>query len=97
YQPNAFRGSRTAILRIKTSAGNPAIDRNIQVSYFDGHYGSQKVFEGVVPASGDVVLAGITDKVPSTSKPDRAYSVICEGKRLGSFGFTKQAATEEFE
>lgn len=97
YQPDAFRGSRTAVLRIKTPDGNPATDCNIQVSYFDGHYGSQIVFEGPVPASGDIVLSGITDKVPSTARANRAYSVACEGKRLGSFGFQDQDTTEEFE
>jgi thiol-disulfide isomerase/thioredoxin len=97
YLPNAFRGSRTAVVRIKAPDGKPATDRNVQINYFDGHYGSQVVFEGNVPASGDIVLSGITDKVPSSSRPNRAYSVSLQGKRLGSFAFAKESTTEEFD
>jgi len=97
YQVDAFRGSRTAVVRIKTPDGKPATDRNVQVAYFDGHYGSQVVFEGAVPASGDIVLSGITDKVPPSSPPNRAYSISLDGKWLGSFAFAKQLTTEEFD
>ena len=97
YQPDAYRGSRTAVLQIKTPDGTPAAERNIQVYYFDGHYGSQVVFDGPVPASGDIVLSGITDKVPSALSANLAYTVSCEGERLGSFGFKKQGVTEVFE
>ena len=97
YQPDAYRGSRTAVLQIKTPDGTPAAERNIQVYYFDGHYGSQVVFDGPVPASGDIVLSGITDKVPSAFSANLAYTVSCEGERLGSFGFKKQGVTEVFE
>ena len=97
YVPDAFRGSRTAVVRIKTPDGKPATDRTVQISYFDGHYGSQVVFEGAVPASGDIVLSGITDKVPSSSRRNHAYSVNLQGKWLGSFAFVKESTTEEFD
>ncbi|MFN7450593.1 MAG: M56 family metallopeptidase [Pirellula sp.] len=97
YQPDAFHGTRTAILQIKTADGRPAAGRNIQVHYFDGHYGSQLVFDGPVPASGDIVLSGITDKAPLTWSSSVAYTVSCEGKSLGSIGFKTQGTTEVFE
>ena len=61
YDPNAFRGTRTAVVRIRTPDGKPAKDRKASVTYFDGHYGAQVVFSGALPASGDVMLSGITD------------------------------------
>ncbi len=97
YQPDAYRGSRTAVLQIKTADGRPAAGRNIQVHYFDGHYGSLVVFDGPVPASGDIVLSGITDKAHLTWPRSLAYAVSCDGKRLGSFGFKSQDTTEVFE
>ena len=97
YQPDAFHGSRTAVLQIKTADGRPAAGRNIQVHYFDGHYGSQLVFDGPVSASGDIVLSGITDKAHLTWPRSLAYAVSCDGKRLGSFGFKSQDTTEVFE
>jgi hypothetical protein len=97
YKPDAFHGTRTAILQIKTADGRPAAGRNIQVHYFDGHYGSQVVFDGPVPASGDIVLSRITDKAPLTWPASLAYAVSCDGKRLGSFGFKTENTTEVFE
>jgi beta-lactamase regulating signal transducer with metallopeptidase domain len=97
YQPDAYRGTRTAILQIITADGRPAAGRNIQVHYFDGHYGSQLVFDGPVPASGDIVLSSITDKAPLTWPRRLAYAVSCDGKRLGSFGFKTRDTTEVFE
>lgn len=97
YQPDAFHGTRTAILQIKTADERPAAGRNIQVHYFDGHYGSQLVFDGPVPASGDIVLSSITDKAPLTWPRSLAYAVSCDGKRLGSFGFKTKDTTEVFE
>ena len=62
FDQNAFRGTRTAVVRIRTPDGKPAKGRKVSVTYFDGHYGAQTVFSGAVPASGDIVLTGITDK-----------------------------------
>ena len=84
-------------MRIRTPDGKPAKGRNVSVTYFDGHYGAQPVFSGAVPASGDIVLTGITDTAPSSSYPYPAYTVSVDDKRLGSFGFTKEPPTQQFE
>ncbi|HEY2250201.1 MAG TPA: M56 family metallopeptidase, partial [Planctomycetaceae bacterium] len=97
YDPNAFRGTRRAVVRIRTPDGKPAKDRTASIVRFDGHYGSQVVFSGAVPASGDIVLTGITDKEPPLSLPFGAYSVSVDGKQLGSFGFTKEPTKEQFD
>ncbi len=94
---NAFRGTRTAVLHIRTPDGKPAHDRKLSVTYFDGHYGALVVFAGTVPASGDVELTGITDAVPPLSSPHGAYTVSIDDKQLGSFSFTDKAPTQEFE
>lgn len=69
YDPNAFRGTRKAVLHIATPDGKPAKGREVSVTRFDGHYGSQVVFSGSVPESGDISLTGITD-----AKLSAAYS-----------------------
>ncbi len=96
FDPNAFRGTRTASLLITTPDGRPAKGRAVSITRFDGHYGAQAVFSGAVPESGEVVLTGITDvTLPAYSFPP--YQVSVDGERIGSFGFTKQATSERFE
>ena len=51
------------------------------MTYFDGHYGAQTVFSGAVPASGDIVLTGLTDE--ALPFPFPAYAVSVDNKRLG--------------
>lgn len=97
FDPNAFRGSRTAVVRIRTPDGKPAKGRKASVTYFDGHYGAQGVFSGAVPASGDIVLPGLTDAAPPSSYPFPPYTVSVDDKRLGSFGFSGEPPTQEFE
>jgi beta-lactamase regulating signal transducer with metallopeptidase domain/thiol-disulfide isomerase/thioredoxin len=97
FDPNAFRGTRAAVVHIRTPDGKPAKGRKVSVTYFDDHYGSQTVFSGALPASGDIVLTGITDTAPPSSYPFPAYTVSVDDKRLGSFGFTKEPPTQRFE
>jgi RNA polymerase sigma factor (sigma-70 family) len=95
FDPDAFRGKRAAVVRIRMPDGTPAKGRRVEVGYYDGHYGSLVVFSGLVPNSGEITLKGITDRV--TFPPDRSYSVSVENKQLGHFGFTKGQPTEVFE
>jgi RNA polymerase sigma factor (sigma-70 family) len=95
FDPDAFRGSRTAVVRIRTADGTPARARKVEVGYYDGHYGSLVVFSGPVPDSGEITLNGITDRV--TFAPNRSYSVTVDKRLLGHFGFTKGQPTEVFE
>jgi thiol-disulfide isomerase/thioredoxin len=97
FSANAFRGTRTAVLHIRTPDGKSARGCGVSVTYFDGHYGSLPVFSGTVPASGDIVLAGITDTALPSSYQFPAYTVSALDKRLGSFGFTKEPPTQHFE
>ena len=97
FDPNAFRGSRTAKLHIRDPDGQPAKDRNVTVDYYDGHYGAQTVFSGTVPESGEIVLTDITDKAKISANQNRAYTVRIDEKLLGFFGFNKEEPTEEFE
>jgi beta-lactamase regulating signal transducer with metallopeptidase domain/thiol-disulfide isomerase/thioredoxin len=98
YDANAFRGTRKAVVRIRTPDGKPAKDRNVSVTRFDGHYGSQVVFSGTVPGSGEIVLTDITDaKLPASYSAFSPYQVSVDGERLGSFGFTKETGTEQFD
>jgi thiol-disulfide isomerase/thioredoxin len=97
FDQNAFRGTRTAVVRIRTPDGQPARDRKASVTFFDGHYGSQVVFSGPVPSSGEIVLTGLTDKELPSSYPYPAYTVSVDDKRLGSFGFTREPLTQQFE
>ena len=96
FDPNAWRGTRTASLNIAAPDGKPAKGRMVSVIRFDGHYGAQEVFSGAVPESGEVVLTGITDvTLPAYSFPP--YQVSVDGERIGSFGFIEQATPERFE
>jgi beta-lactamase regulating signal transducer with metallopeptidase domain/thiol-disulfide isomerase/thioredoxin len=97
FDPNAFRGTRTAVLHIRTSDGKPAKGRRVSVTYFDGHYGAQTVSSGAVPESGEIVLTGITDTGPPSSYPFPPYTVSVDEMRLGSFGFTKEPRKQRFE
>jgi thiol-disulfide isomerase/thioredoxin len=95
FNPDAFRGKRSATVRIRTADGGPAKGRQVQVGYYDGHYGLLTVFTGPVPESGEILLKDITDRV--TFAPDRSYSVTVEDKQLGHFGFTRGPAAEQFD
>jgi thiol-disulfide isomerase/thioredoxin len=98
FDPNAFRGTRKAVVRIRTPDGKPAKGRNASLTRFDGHYGSQVVFSGTLPDSGDIVLTDITDaKLPAAYSSFSPYQVSVDGKRLGSFGFIEETTTEQFD
>src|SRR5262249_30284298 len=93
FDPNAFRGKRTALLRIRMPDGSPAKGRQVSVAWFDGHYGYLPVFAGRVPDSGELRLEGLTDRVFS-ALPKHLYTVTVDEKRLGQFGFTTDPAPE---
>jgi thiol-disulfide isomerase/thioredoxin len=95
FDPDTFRGKRTAVVRIRMPDGTPAKGRKVEISYYDGHYGQLAVFSGPVPSSGEIKLQGITDRI--TFEPNRSYWVTVDNKQLGHFGFTKDQPSEEFE
>lgn len=96
FDPNAFRGERTAVLHLRMPDGTPAKGRRAKVDYYDGHYGSLLVYSGAIPDSGVLTLKGLTDRVTSSS-PDLSYAVTVNDERLGSFGFTTNEPAQEFD
>ncbi len=94
----AFRGQRTAVVRLRNRDGQPAKGVKISIGYLDGHYGTIPVFAGSVPESGEILLKGITDRVSQCLWFHRGYKVsIGEPSReLGAFQFQTRSATETF-
>jgi Redoxin len=96
FDPNAFRGSRSAVLRIRRRDGKPATDKLLTVDYSDGHYGQLSVFSGRLPQSGEVTLEGLTDRRPP-NRPLGPFSVSVENKWVGNFAFTTDAPKPSFD
>jgi thiol-disulfide isomerase/thioredoxin len=94
----AFRGQRTAVVRLRNRDGQPAKGVKVWIGYRDGHYGTIPVFAGPVPESGEIVLKGITDRVSQCLWFHRGYMVkIGEHPRdLGTFQFQTRSAPETF-
>jgi thiol-disulfide isomerase/thioredoxin len=76
--------------------GLPAAGKRLQVSWFDGHYGSRTIFEGPIPADGVVSLVGISDQVP-TEAPFGPYGVKVEGESVGFFRVMPADGPQNFE
>lgn len=50
------------------------------------------------PESGEIVLTDLTDAgLPASYSAYPPYHVGVDGKRLGSFGFKEETATERFD
>jgi len=97
FDPDAYRGTRSAVLRIEKPDGTPATGSKISVGYYDGHYGSLPVFAGEVPASGEIRLEHVTDRKSSLSDWDRGdYSVRADGRLIAFFGFVGHDPVERF-
>ena len=97
YDPDAFRGTREAMIRISKPDGQPAQGRSVSVLRFDGHYGSQPVFSGSIPESGEIHLTGITDRKPPSASSRPVYYVAVGEESLGSFDFATQTGRETFD
>lgn len=91
----AFRGHRTAVVRIVKPDGKPAAGQSVTVDYYDGHYGGLPVFSGSVPPSGAITLKDITAKKPEGT-PRGPYTVGLGREQLGWFGFETKDGTETF-
>jgi thiol-disulfide isomerase/thioredoxin len=92
---NAFRGDRTAKIRIVNADGSPAAARRVTVSYRSGGHGYQEVFSGNVSQSGEVQIQGITDRKPEDDAFG-PYKVEVDGSQVGHFSFTKSTLIEAF-
>jgi thiol-disulfide isomerase/thioredoxin len=95
FDLNVFRGNRTAAVRLLHPDGKPAASKPIWVGYFDAHYGAVPVFDGSVPAAGEIVLKDITDRVPEIMA-GAPYFIFVGNRCLGRFGFSKKSGVERF-
>ncbi|HEV3299334.1 MAG TPA: TlpA disulfide reductase family protein [Planctomycetaceae bacterium] len=91
-----FRGHRTAVVQITKPDGKPASGVDVSIAYFDGHYGRIPVFVGPVPQSGEILLEGITDRVPENSWSYGGYSVWVGQRAIGQFRFKSRFDAESF-
>lgn len=99
YQPfdaQAFRGDRSATLRLLKSDGTPAAGREVAINYFDGHYGSIDVFAGQTSATGEILLQGITDRAHPLAI-GKSYRALVDKQSVGAFGFATDSGPETFE
>src|SRR5262249_4568204 len=66
FDPTAHCGKRTGVVRIRMPDGTSAKGRQVSVVWSDGHYGALPVYSGRLPASGELRLEGLTDRVVSS-------------------------------
>lgn len=100
FDPNAFRGQRSARIHIANPDGSPAAGRKAVVQYYDESYGYQDMFSGKIPKSGVVELSGLSDKAPERfrlGKMPGTFKVAVDGQDLGYFNLTHDAPNEKFE
>lgn len=95
FDAHAFRGHRTAVVRITRPDGKPPAGREVTIGYFDGHYGNYRVFSGKAPPSGEIILTDITAEKPEFVSRD-PYFVQLGSETLGRFGFQTKKDTETF-
>lgn len=95
---NVYRGQRTAVVHILRRDGRPASGLKVTIGYCDGHYSPIPVFSGDVPKTGEIVLKGITDRIPSFPSMYRGYVVqVAKGQHdLGIFRFQTHSDAESF-
>jgi thiol-disulfide isomerase/thioredoxin len=94
YDPEAFRGDRTAVVHILKPDGKPAAGREVTISYMDSHYGGIPLFKGKVPPSGEITLKNVSAKPPVGSRGP--YLVLERWDQLGTFHFKTKDLTETF-
>ena len=92
FDPNAFRGDRTAVLCFATAEGKAAAGRKIEVTFNQAHYGATPLFFGSVPEGGELTLDHIKGGLPG-SQP---YGIRIGNRPLGVFGFSGADPTENF-
>jgi thiol-disulfide isomerase/thioredoxin len=95
FNPTAYQGDRTVRLKVVGTKTIHAAGKELEVLYFDGHYGSQTAFKGEVPPDGIVTLVGITDHTPEYC-PFGPYTAKVNGESVGFFRVQPEAEPQEF-
>jgi hypothetical protein len=95
FDAQAFRGNRTARVKVIGANGLPVTGRTLKVTYSDGHYGSLTAFNGAIPPNGVVVLEGITDSARDDI-PFGPYAAELDSENLGFFRVLAKEGPQEF-
>lgn len=98
FNPDVAKGDHDVVVKIRARDSSLATDKQLKIGYFDGHYGILPLFEGPLPASGEVELTGVTDRVSSLdSSPYGSYWVTLNDSHIGDFNVQRDRATQVFE
>jgi hypothetical protein len=62
FDPHAYRGTANSEIRVVNGNGTVPAGGKVEVSWFDGHYGSLPVFQGRIPDTGVIRLNGVSAK-----------------------------------
>jgi len=96
FDSEAFRGNYTAVLRIDKPDGSPAAGGKINISFYDGHYGSLPVFSGEIPPTGEITLKNLARGKSLAGWVRGNYSIRAEDGLIGSFDFDQNKPVENF-
>ncbi len=97
FDPQGFRGDRTAVVRLLNPDGAVAKGEKLRIAFLDGHYGFLPVFDGLVPDSGEVELKKLTDRLTSLAPKYRSYWVWLNDRHVGGFDLAAVAKPQRFE
>jgi thiol-disulfide isomerase/thioredoxin len=95
YNPDIFRGDRTAELKFTTVEGQPAAGRQVKVKFYDPHYLLLPVFEGTTSDTGEIELSHSTGVSPEENS--QPFAVYVSGYLVGRFGFIGKELEQSFE
>lgn len=96
FDPRAYRGTHTARIKVRAQDGSPIQGKELNVGYWDGHYGRLNVYKGPVPADGKLELTKLTARAPRYS-PFGPYSVAIDDRTIGWFRLDARRDEQEFE
>ncbi len=95
FDPKAFRGAANSEIRVINGDGTIPAGRTIEVSWFDGHYGSLEVFKGPLPDTGIIRLNGVSAAQHRSPAPFGPYSISIDDERLGFFSLKQTADLQQ--
>jgi len=85
FDPQAYRGAAKSEITVVNGDGTVPAGRTIEVSWFDGHYGSLEVFKGPLPDTGIIRLSGVSAARHRSPAPFGPYSISIDEEHLGFF------------
>jgi thiol-disulfide isomerase/thioredoxin len=97
FDAQAFRGNRTAVVRLLNADGAVAKGKKLRITFLDDHYGFLPVFDGLVPDSGEVELEKLTDRNTNLAPKYRSYWVWLDDRHVGGFDLAAVPKPQRFE